>query len=55
MKNFKSILLAFISSIAIWSSYSILDDLRNFKFYTLYNSNMILLGLLLITNILSTS
>lgn len=48
MKNFKSILLAFISSIAIWSSYSILDDLRNFKFYTLYNSNMLLLGLLLV-------
>ena len=48
MKNIKSIILALLSSIAIWSNYTILDNLRNFKFYTLYNSNMLLLGLLLI-------
>ena len=45
MKKLKPFILAIISSIAIWSSYNILDNLRNFKFYTLYNSNMLLLGL----------
>ena len=48
MKNIKPIILAFISSIAIWSNYSILDDLRNFRFYSLYNSNMLLLAFICI-------
>ena len=42
MKHIKSIILGLLSSIAIWSSYSILDELRNFRFYSLYNSNMLL-------------
>jgi len=48
MKNIKPIILAFISSIAIWSSYTILDNLKNFKFYTLYNSNLLLLSIICI-------
>ena len=46
MKHLKQVILALISSIAIWSNYTILEDLRNFKFYTLYNSNMLLLALI---------
>ena len=42
MKHIKSIILGLLSSIAIWSSYSLLDELRNFRFYSLYNSNMLL-------------
>ena len=46
MNKIKSFILSIITSIALWSSYNILDDLKHFKFYTLYNSNMLLLGLI---------